>query len=47
MFARPRAVDAGQGPLAAWLVTVIAGVFLVIGLTVAVLLWPIRDGGRG
>lgn len=47
LFARPRAVDAGQGPLAAWLVTVIAGVFVVIGLTVAVLLWPIRDGGRG
>jgi len=43
LFARPRAVDAGRNPFAAWLLTVIAGVSLIGGLTAAYLLWPRRE----
>ncbi len=43
LFARPRALGTGNGPLKPWGLTVAAGVVVIIGLTAAYLLWPQRD----
>ena len=49
LFARPRSLDGGRGPLVPWLLTVAAGVVTIVGLTAAYLLWPrrarVRHGG--
>ena len=43
LFARPRALGTGNGPLKPWGLTVAAGVVVIIGVTTAYLLWPQRD----
>ncbi len=43
LFARPRSPEASGNPIRAWLLTVITGVALISGLSVAYLLWPARE----
>ncbi len=43
LFARPRSIELGKGPLVPWLLTVAAGVVVIAGLTAAYLVWPGRD----
>lgn len=42
LFARPRSVEASGSLLRSWLLTVITGVALITGFSVAYLLWPTR-----
>lgn len=46
LFARPRSLDAGTGPLVPWLLTVATGAVVIAGLTTAYLLWPRRGQTR-
>ncbi|MDQ7851027.1 MAG: DOMON domain-containing protein [Armatimonadota bacterium] len=40
LFARPRSLGGGRGPLVPWLRTLAAGAIAIISVTVAYLLWP-------